>query len=224
METFLIPVFILACPLLILLFITLLLYLIPVRFAISFVRQEGQQEHSISVSWGLIGFRTVDTGDGQRTEVFIGGHVMYTRAGMEERQKGVDANSPTPADLRSVEGYLTLIPRLIEPVGRFGSVLYHQSTFEDINGRIRIGTGDPVATGMLYGGYWATRFVLLASRIFIDLIPEFDRKILEMDMVIRLRVDHPLRILIAGIRLYKNPDIRRGMTFSKPHLGGASES
>jgi len=223
METFLIPVFILACPLLILLLIALLLYLIPVRFAISFLRLEGQQEHSISVSWGTICFRTIDTGTGRRTEGFIGGHVMYTRAEMEERQKGEDAKSPVPADLRSVEGYLTLIPRLMEPVGRFGAVLYHQSTFERLNGRIRIGTGDPVATGMLYGGYWATRCVLMASRIFIDLVPEFDRKILEMDMVVRLRVNHPLRILIAGIRLYKNPDIRRGMTL-KPLVEGASGS
>jgi len=223
MEMFLIPVFILACPLLILLFIALLLYLIPVRFAISFLRQEGQQEHSISVSWGTIRFRTIDTGTGRRTEVFIGTHIMYTRAGMEVRQKGEDARSPAPADLRSVAGYLTLIPRLMEPVGRFGSVLYHQSTFEGLNGRIRIGTGDPVATGMLYGGYWATRCVLMASRIFIDLVPEFDRKILEMDMVVKLRVNHPLRILIAGIRLYKNPDIRWGMTL-KPPVKGASGS
>jgi len=143
------PFFFLACPLLILLFITLLIYLIPVRFAISFLRQEGQQENSISVSWGLIGFRSRDNGDGQRIEVFIGGHVMYSRAGMKQRQKDGDAKSPALADLRSVEGYLTLIPRLIEPVGRFGAILYHQSTFEGIHGRIRIATGDPVATGML---------------------------------------------------------------------------
>jgi hypothetical protein len=224
METFIIPVFILACLLLLLVFITLLIYLIPVRFAISFLRQEGQQENSISVSWGLFSFRLIDTGDGRRNEVFIGSHVMSSRAGMEQQLKGEGAKSPAPADLRSVEGYLTLIPRLIEPAGRFGAVIYHQSTFEGIDGRIRIGTGDTVATGMLYGGYWATRYVFRASRIFIDLIPDFDRKILEMDIVMKIRVNRPLRILIAGMRLYKNPHIRQGMTFLKPNSEGASES
>jgi hypothetical protein len=77
---------------------------------------------------------------------------------------------------------------------------------------------------MLCGGYWATRFVLRASRIFIDMIPDFDRKILEMDMTIRIRVNHPLRILIAGIRLYGNPDIRQGITFLKPDFPGVTRS
>jgi hypothetical protein len=224
METFLIPVFIVAIPLLTLLFISLLLYLIPVRFAISFLWQEGQQEYSVTVSWGLFSFRSTDTGGGRRNEVFIGSHGMYTRVGEEEHLKSEDVKSPSPADLRSVEGYLTLIPRLIKPSGRFGLVLYHQSTFEGINGRIRIGTGDPVATGMLYGGYWATRFVLRESRIFVAMIPDFDRKILEMDMVIRLRVNHPLRILIAGIRLSRNPDIRQGITLLKPDSTGMAKS
>jgi hypothetical protein len=224
METFLIPVFILACPLLVILFIALILYLIPVRFVISFLRQEGQQEYSISVIWGLIGFRSIDTGDGRKSEVLIGGHVMYTRAEEEVLLKGEDVKSPSAADLRTLEGYLTLIPRLIEPVGRFGSLLYHESAYEGIKGRIRIGTGDPVATGMLYGGFWATRCFLRTSRIFIDMIPDFDRKILEMDIAIRIRVDHPLRILIAGIRLFRNPDIRRGMTLMKPDSFGVSES
>jgi hypothetical protein len=223
METLLIPVFIVAIPLLALLFITLLLYLIPVRFAISFLWQEGQQQYSVTVSWGLFSFRLIDTGDGRRTEIFIGSHGMYTRV-EEEHLKSEDVKSPSPADLRSVKGYLTLIPRLIEPFGRFGLVLYHQSTFEGINGRIRIGTGDPVATGMLYGGYRATRFVLRASRIFVDMIPDFDGKILEMDIAIRLRVNHPLRILIAGIRLSRKPDVRQGMTFLKPDSTGVAKS
>lgn len=224
METFLIPLFILVCTILILLFIALLLYLIPVRFVISFLRLEGQQEYSISVSWGLIGVRSIDTGDGRRTEVFIGRHVIHTRAGEENLLKSEIAESPTPADLHSVEGYLTLIPRLIEPCGRFSTVLYYQSTFEGIDGSVRIGTGDPVATGMLCGGYWATRFVLRASRIFIDMIPDFDRKILDLDMTIRIRVNHPLRILIAGFRLFRNPDIRQGITFLKPDFPGVTRS
>jgi hypothetical protein len=224
MDTFLIPVFIFACTLLICQFLALILYLVPVRFALLLLQKEGQREHSVSVSWGLIRYLITDRGDGRRTEVLIGGYVIYFRAGVGERQKGEDVNIPAPADLRSVEGYLSLIPRLIAPAGRFGSVLFQESTFEDCTGSIRIGMKDPVATGILYGGYWAARFALMASRIFIDMDPEFNREIFEMDMVIRLRVNHPLRILIAGIHLLKNSGIRQSMSFAKPRSGGASKA
>jgi len=223
MDTFLIPVFIIACTLLIFLFPAVVLYGVPVRFALLLVHKEEQREYSVSVSWGLIRYRIIHGDDGRRTDVLIGGYVIYSRAGEGERQKGEDANIPAPADLRSVEGYLNLIPRLIAPAGRFGSVLYRESTFERCTGSIRIGMKDPVATGILYGGYWAARFVLMASRIFIDMTPEFNREVFEIDVVIRLRVNHPLRILLAGIHLLKTPGIRQGMIFAKSRSGGASK-
>lgn len=223
MVTIFIPVFILACLLLILIFVTFLLFFIPVRFAISFLQYEGNQENSLSVSWGMFCFRMRDTGDERRILFYFGGKVIHSRAGMVKWQKLEEVKSPAPEDLRSVAGYLTLIPRLIEPVGKFGAVLYNQSTFDGIRGRILIGAGDPAATGILYGGYWATRSVLRASQIYIEMIPEFNRKILDLDLVIRLRINHPLRVIIAGIRLYKNPAIRQGMVLSKPQLKGVTE-
>jgi hypothetical protein len=223
MDTFLIPVFIVACTLLICQFFAFLLYLVPVRFALQLLQKEGQRVRSVSVSWGMVRYRIIDGDDGRRNEVLIGGYVIYARAVVGERQKEEEVKLPAPAELRSVEGYLNLIPRLIAPVGRFGSVLYRESTFEDCTGSIRIGMKDPVATGILYGGYWAARFVLMASRIFIDMTPEFKAEIFEMDMVIRLRVNHPLRILIAGIHLLKNPGIRQGLSSANPRSGGARE-
>jgi hypothetical protein len=223
METFLIPVFILACPLLLLVFSALLLYVIPVRFTL-FLRQTGKEESSITVSWGTIRVRIIKTGEGQRTEVILGGNILYSLAGKEKWREGKEVKSPSPADFRLSGGYLTHIPRMIEPLGKFGLLLWHQTTLEDINGRIRIGTGDPVATGLLYGGYWATRCMLRESRIFIEVIPEFDGKILEMDLVVRLRINNPLRILIAGMRLSRDPAVRKGLTGMKPHVAGVSES
>jgi hypothetical protein len=223
MDTFLIPVFIFACTLLICQVLALILYMVPVRFSLLLVQKEGQREHSVSVSWGWTRYRIIDGDDGRRTEVLFGGYVIYSCAGAGERQEGDDAKIPGQADLRSVEGYLNLIPRLIAPAGMFGSVIYRESTFEDCTGSIRIGMKDPVATGILYGGYWAARFVLMASRIFIDMIPEFNREVVEMDVVIRLRVNHPLRILTAGIHLLKTPGIRQGMIFANPRSDGAPE-
>jgi len=223
MEFILIPVFILACLLLILMIFTVPLYILPVRFAISVLRHDGSQENSLSVSWGTFCVRILDRGDERKMLFYIGGYVLHSRVGREVHRKHDDAKSPVPADLHSVAGYVTLIPQLIEPVGKFGAVLFDQTTFDGIRGWIRIGAGDAAATGMLYGGYWATRSVLRASKIYVEMIPEFNRKILELDLVIRLRINHPLRVGIAGIRLFKNPAIRNGIVLSKPQLKGVTQ-
>jgi hypothetical protein len=110
---------------------------------------------------------------------------------------------------------------MIKPAGRFVSVLWHECRFENCTGSIRIGTKDPVTTGILYGGYWATRFGLRASRIFIDVISDFNREIFEMDVAIRFRINHRLRIIIAGIQLMRNRAVRDVRNPEKSHPGGA---
>lgn len=221
MDTFLIPLFIIACIFFFCEFIALLLYAIPVRFALLLVQKEGQREHSVSVSWGLIGFRITGRSDQRRIETCIGSHVIHSRKLKGEPQMGDDAKIPAPADLRSVEQYLTLLSQMIVPAGRFVSVLWQECRFENCTGSIRIGTKDPVATGILYGGYWAARFGFMASRIIIDMKPEFNREIFEMDMTIRLRISHPLRIIVAGIYLMKNRAVRQSFNSGKPRARGA---
>lgn len=224
MDALLIPVFIIACTLLIGEFFALLLYAVPVRFALQLVQKEGSREQSVAVSWGLIRFRVINQGDQRRIEVCIGNHGIHSRVAEGEPMRDEDAKLPAPADLRSVGQYLNLFSRMIVPAGRFGSLLFHECRFENCTGSIRIGTKDPVATGILYGGYWAARFGLMASRIFIDMKPEFNREIFETDMILRLRINHPLRIIIAGIYLLKNRNIRRGSNPGKPRSGGAMKA
>ena len=164
MDTFLIPLFIIACIFFFCEFIALLLYAIPVRFALLLVQKEGQREHSVSVSWGLIGFRITGRSDQRRIETCIGSHVIHSRKLKGEPQMGDDAKIPAPADLRSVEQYLTFLSQMIVPAGRFVSVLWHECRFEHCTGSIRIGSKDPVTTGILYGGYWAARSGLMDTR------------------------------------------------------------
>ena len=223
MDTLLIPLFIVACIILFCEFFAFLLYGIPLRFVLGLHHTEGLRKQSVSVSWGLIGCRITNGGNQQKIEVCIGHHTILSRRIEGEPKRGDEAKIPEPADFRSIERYLTFFSRMIKPAGRFVSVLWHESRFENCSGSIRIGTKDPVVTGVLYGGYWATRFGLRVSRIFIDVIPDFNREIFEMDVAIRLRINHPLRIIIAGIQLMRNRVIRDMRNPEKSRSRGAAK-
>jgi hypothetical protein len=221
MDTFLIPVFIVACIILFCECIAVLLYVIPVRFVLQLIQTEGQNKQSVMVIWGLIGFRITNGGNRQKIEICIGHHIIFSRPVERETEKIDKKKILQPSDFQSGERYLTNFSEMITPAGRFVSVLWHECRFENCTGSIRIGTKDPVATGILYGGYWATRFGLLASRIFIEMKPDFNREIFEMDVSIRLRINHPLRIIIAGIQLMRNRAVRNAMNPEKLRSGGA---
>ena len=74
---------------------------------------------------------------------------------------------------------------------------------------------------MVYGGYWASRFAFTASRIYVNVVPDFNGEILELDLKIRIRIRHPLILLIHGFFFMREPAIRRFGIF-KP-AGGAHE-
>jgi hypothetical protein len=221
MDTLLIPVFIIACIILFCECIAVLLYAIPLRFVLHLIQTEGQNEQSVMVSWGLIGFRIINGGNRQKIEICIGHHIILSRP-IEGKAETVDKKKILePADFRSGERYLSSFYGMIKPAGRFVSVLWHECRFENCTGSIRIGTSDPVATGILYGGYWATRFGLQASRIFIEMKPDFNREIFEIDVSIRLRINHPLRIIIAGIQIMRNRAVRNALNPEQSRSRGA---
>jgi hypothetical protein len=221
MDTFLIPVFIVACIILFCECIAVLLYAIPLRFVLRLLYTEGKNEQSVMVSWGLIGCRITNGGNRQKIEICIGHHIILSRPIEREPEKVDKKKILQPADFQSGKRYLTNFSGMIKPAGRFVSVLWHECRFENCTGSIRIGTNDPVTTGILYGGFWATRFGLQASRIFIEMKPDFNREIFEVDVSIRLRINHPLRIIIAGIQLMRNRAVRNPVNPEQSRSGGA---
>jgi hypothetical protein len=86
-------------------------------------------------------------------------------------------------------------------------VFWKASRFVEARGTLTLGLGDPVLMGEVCGMYWASRFILQASRVYVELEPVFDREVLNLDITVRMNVSHPLKILIAGIRLARDPKI-----------------
>jgi len=208
MDLLLIFLFITACLVLILLFASLLFYQVPLRLTVFFVYQKPRQVTVITVFWSVLGMRITTAGDHHHeTEILLGKRVVFSRTNpyMHKEPERVGTGL---LDIRSTQDLGILIRHVVSPVMDVGSALYRETAFEEVRGKVRIGLRDPAATGMLYGGYWATRFILLATRIHVDMEPVFDRECLELELAVRFRVDHPLRLLTQGIQVLKSPNIR----------------
>jgi hypothetical protein len=80
---------------------------------------------------------------------------------------------------------------------------------------MRIGLADPVLTGMVYGWYCAVRPLLACSRIFLDIIPVFDRNVCDMELEMRWDLRHPLMLAISAWRLYRNRDVQEALSIMK---------
>jgi hypothetical protein len=141
-------------------------------------------------------------------------------------EAGIPASTPAtgaPAgDFPDIGGIVKVIQNLTGPVGSFSSAFWQQSRFVDARGTVTLGLGDPVLTGELSGMYWASRFVLLASRIYVELEPVFDRTVLELDITVRVKVKHPLLVLLAGLRLALHPAIREAAGIAMRQSRGAA--
>lgn len=213
MDELFIPVFLIVLFLVPVLALALLLYAVPVRAAATLVRTPDRREQSVLISWGAIGIRSSGAGTGLVTEVLLLGHAILTHTGPTgsgevSREVPAPEEVSLPAGAHPVGEIAHLVVQAIGPVGRFGSACWRQSRFESARGTITLGLGDPVLTGEVCGYYWAARFVLQASRIYVDLEPVFDRVVLGLDLTARFTLEHPLLVLIAGLDLVRDPAMK----------------
>jgi hypothetical protein len=237
MDIFLIPVFVLFFLLVPVVALALLLYAVPVRAAIRLVRNEAMQVQTLEISWAGLRIRTSGTGADMVNEVLIGEFLVFTHTGTAGSPSVGDAGrpagtitpveSPVPPDGPKTNAtpagslpagapaasplqagwIIHSILQIIGPFESFGSVFWKASRFVDARGTLTLGLGNPVLMGEVCGMYWASRFILQASRVYVELEPVFDREVLNLDITVRMKVSHPLLILIAGIRLVRDPKI-----------------
>ncbi|WAC04480.1 MAG: DUF2953 domain-containing protein [Methanoregula sp.] len=194
------------------LFSILVLWLVPVRVFIRYRYDRGRQDLEATARWGIIAIRSTKRAGRSQTVLLIFSHVLFSFDRRPEKKEITPPPSYRPADIRAATDLVPVIRNLAMPAIRIGSVLCRMSRFERCNGRVRIGLGDPAATGMLYGSYWATRFAFTASHICIDMEPVFDHEVLAIDLSVRYRIGQPLRILLSAARELLRPDVRAGIT------------
>lgn len=228
MDELLIPVFVVFLLLAPALVLALLLYLIPVRAAATLVRTAERQEQVVRISWGPIALRSSGAGTGRVTEVLISGHPVLSHTGPMETGGAEAGESAVPEPVSGKKepiemGELVhLVQAMIGPVGKFGSVFWQQSRFENARGTVTLGLGNPSLTGEVYGYYWASRFIFLASRIDIEMKPVFDRLVLELDITVRVKVEHPLLVMIAGLDLARASSTKDVIAYARQKRAGVA--
>jgi hypothetical protein len=216
--------YLLVCPAGLILFAIVLLYSIPVRFFIRFCSDAVRQELEIVVRWGIISIRSTTQAGRSHTALLIFRHPLFSSEGGTDKVTERAPSSPAhrPAGISTAQDLIPVIRSLACPTIRIGRVLFRMSRFERCEGTVRIGLGDPAATGMLYGSYWATRFAFLASRIYVDMEPVFDQETFQIVLSVRARIDHPLRILVQALRELVRPEVRAGIAALRHGTGEVS--
>ena len=228
MEALLIPAFILFVILVPVLVLALLLYAVPVRAAVTLIHSEDRREQTVVIAWSVVAFRISGSGSDPVIEALILDHVILKHTGPLEAPDKKHVEKPAPEQLPGPDGTLDagelihIVQRMVGPVSTFLSEFWNRSRFENARGTITLGLGSPAVTGEVYGYYWASRFVLLASRVDIEIIPVFDRVVLELDITVREKIDHPLLVLIAGLDLLRNPVIQDAITFATGKKAGVA--
>jgi hypothetical protein len=236
MDALLIPVFVLVVITALVLFPALLFYAIPVRASGTLVLKEMRNEQTVIITWWPLGIRTSRVGESVLSEVLFLGRVVFSHPGVPGRgakTESEDTGGPGNEGKRDVSGtpamvfpdipeLIHFIQRLAGPAGAFSSAFWQQTRFVSATGTVTLGLGDPALTGEVCGMYWASRFVLLASRISVELEPVFDRAVLELDITVRIKVKHPLLVLLAGIRLALHPAVREVMSGAKQRSRGVA--
>jgi hypothetical protein len=229
-----------------------LVWFIPLRASIRVKVQDEIVREAFTLSWGPVGVRVRHDLAGNVAELLAGRHVLFAvplvagedvagapaAPGGEKPPVGDQPTVQVPsADQPPVQtspmdpslprsGTLrTILGRLVPPLESLASTFWQESRFDEVRGKVTLGLGDPVLTGELYGYYWAGRFVLDAMRIHIEVEPVFDREIVACDLELRMSLRHPLRILVAAIRLLIHPAVREMAAALRPvQPAGAAQS
>ncbi len=206
MDVLVLTAFVLACPVLAVLAGSLLLYGIPVRSSARLLLQEDTLRESVTVTWGFVGIRLRHDQRGAEFAILAGRHALSTYKSEPEhdipppsvRDTKPKEETGTPA-LHGTSGSRHLAAPLIRPMG----------------------TGDPALTGEIFGYYWASRFLLEAMRVSIELEPVFDREVFSCDLEASISIRHPLLVLVASTRLALHPAAREILMISRQKSSGA---
>ena len=212
-----IPIFLMVVGILFLLIIgflfliALILYFIPVFTHIALGKTTESGYLLIQASWGLIGVRTRMEGDESRQEFLIGKRTLYSRTMKDRKTRELKVAE----ELRKIPSLLRSAPyllQLIQPLSHLGGKFFRSLTLQEIRGNLTVGFRNPADTGIFYGWYCAICPTLMVTPVCLDVVPVFDRPVLEGEIMAKVRIDRPLLLILATIRLFFDRDVRNAIS------------
>jgi hypothetical protein len=205
-----VPIFLLVVGICIPLLIVLTLYLIPVIAQIAVERTTESGYLLLQASWGLIGTRVRMEGGESRQEFLIGEHPLYSKAVKGRKTPVLEAGEVT----KKISSFIRRAPhllQLIRPLSHLGGKFISSMTLQEIRGNLIVGFRNPADTGIFYGWYCAIFPTLMVSQVSLDVTPVFDRPVLEGEIMAKVRIDRPLLLILAMVRLFFDRDVRNAI-------------
>jgi hypothetical protein len=203
-----IPIFLLVVGILL---IVITLYFIPVIAQIACERTPESKYLLIQASWGFLGARTRMEGGESRQEFLIGKRPLYSRTMKDMEVRAQEAGEEPQKTFFSIRRVHCLL-HLIQPISHLLGELLRSMSLQEIRGNLIVGFRNPAETGIFYGWYSALLPILMVSRVCLEVTPVFDRQVLEGDIMAKVRIDRPLLLILAMVRLSMDRDVRTALS------------
>ncbi|MDD1677271.1 MAG: DUF2953 domain-containing protein, partial [Methanomicrobiales archaeon] len=177
-----------------LLFITL----VPIDITLITRNTGSAYRHTITVVWGLAGFRLVAGEEENFWEILVLNHAVFRRRADNLMPK--PSPEPGPREKGST-GLLTArknLPLFLD----LARAAWRQTRLRSVSVRVRAGFADPAQTGLVFGYVQALRGIASPWEVIaIEMEPLFDRVALEWEAVLGIRIRHPAFLFPSGFRL-----------------------
>jgi hypothetical protein len=208
----------------IILLIVLALYLVPV--VISTVAECSREIARVTavISWGFVGTRLRIEDEVRTLEIMIFGYPIIRRDLRAQPAPPPEEKKEEEERPRlKVSDYLGAATDLWPSIRQIMDAFFRSLALEKLQGDIILGLESPANTGIVYGYCTALRYMLWpAEAVDIKMTPIFDREVLEGTLTLRLKIRHPLLILIpVAAALTRKPVRQRIRQLSGRGVSGA---
>lgn len=201
-----------------LILIIVFILIIPLRISLSLLSSGSGTKGTLTGSWLIFGLEVMVSDEDPQASVMVGRTRLITRPlslFMSPSQE-----DPVFSGASRFPDIFSIFPAFQGPVLSAVLDLINHTRFDYARGTAQIGFGDPSATGMFYGLYRAARPLMQIHRITLNVVPDFNREIYEIDVNTRFHIVYPVRMIVNAVKVVKHPAVWRVMKTMRKKPGG----
>jgi hypothetical protein len=184
----------------------LLIFTVP--FDLSFLIENcgGSGVLMVLVGWSIVCLKIAYTGGKGTIEIMFSGKSVYRK--VISAPTAVAEIPEGAVSIRAVVSLLQAISVLWPGILRIFMAMKRQIRFQRLSCDLRLGTGSPATTGLIFGAFSAVRpLFMIDDRVSLSVTPIFDREVLEGKCRFDLILHHPLIIIALILRLFLSPGL-----------------